>query len=373
MRILFYIVAMIFFAGCTSSTQPQKQSVIIQKKEEIIHIKQQPVPQIIEEQEVIEKEVIEEEVMQSAYKLAIVFPSQIMSKYGVDVTKVITAYMLQQNIDMNIEVFDCLDQSYENMLNTFDTLKEQDYKNVLALLTPNMAEQLRMIPQIDHFTIYVPTVNKNELTEVLDNVVFGGIDYEEQIKALVSLAKGQIINFYTSRGISHKLTKLLEANYPNVRNIEISDDTNYTDLFENGNLEHKSIFLNTTLIKSSIVLSQIRAHELEPYVIVTTQLNFNPHLISMTQFEDRQQLKYANSIGSIDELLLENASLLGADIAYDWVNYSALIGTDYLLRQDRYVDSNFEYKIMDNQVQYNVTLIKNDDFGFKPYLQATKN
>lgn len=373
MRIIFYCIILILYAGCTASNQSQQKKVFLPKKQEAPLVIKQPQVQIIEEQETIENEVIEEAVMQSAYKLAIVFPSQIMSKYGVDVTKVINVYMLQQNIDMNIEVFDCIDQSYENMINTFNQLDEQDYKNVLALFTPNMVEQLKMIPQIDQFRIYVPTIHKKEVSNSLSNVIFGGIDYEEQIKTLVNLSKGQIVNFYSHRGISQKLTKILEQNYPNVRSIAISDETNYTDLFKNGNFEHKSIFLNTTLIKSSILLSQIRANEIEPYVILTTQLNYNPHIISMTQFEDRQQLRYANSIGNIDELLLENSSLLGADIAYDWVNYSAIIGADYLLRQDMYADSVLEYKIEDNQVIYDVTLIKNDDFGFKQYLQATKN
>lgn len=368
MKYLVYAMIIFLYTGCVQSSQPIKT---IKKDETKIVIKKQEAPKIIEEQEIIEPEIIEEEVVDSAYKVAIVFPSRIMSKYGVGVTKAINAYLLQQNIDTNIEVFDCIDQSYENLVVTFNEIKEKEYENVLALMTPRMVQQLSLIPSLDDIDIYIPTVNKHEIETSMDNLTFGGIDYNKQIELLVNQAKGQIINFYSNRGISKKLTNKLNSIYPNVVNVEISKDTNYTDLFENDKFKHKTIFINTTLIKTSILLSQIRANEVEPYIILTTQLNYNPHLISMTQYDDRKQLYYANSIGNIDELLQENSFLLGTDINYDWVNYSALVGIDYLMRQSNYANSLIQYEIEENQVLYPISLIKNKNFGFSQYLQAS--
>ncbi len=370
MRIALYIVFIIFFTGCMPSTQPTKQV-----KKEIkndIQIITHQAPQIIEEQITIDEDVIEEEVLDPEYKVALVYPSKIMSKYGVSAAKAVNAYLLQQNIDSNVEVFDCIDQSYENLVITFNQLNELGYKKVVALMTANMVTQLPMIPSISSFDIYVPTVNKNEMSIEVDNVIYGGIDYEKQIDTLIGLAKGKIVNFYTKRGISEKLTNMLNQKYPNVQNVVIETDTDYTDLFKRNDFKYKTIFLNTTLIKSSIVLSQIRANEVEPYVILTTQLNYNPHLISMTQYEDRKNLYYANSIGKSDELLEENSDLLGADLVYDWVNYSTLVGVDYFLKENSYAQSLIQYEIKENQVEYPMNIVKNSNFGFTPYLSANK-
>jgi SRSO17 transposase len=122
------------------------------------------------------------------------------------------------------------------------------------------------------------------------------------------------------------------------------------------------------MVKSSILLSQIRGKDLKPYRILSTQLNYNPLIISLTQRADRTKLVFANSIGKVDEELEENISLLGADIKYNWVNYSTLIGIDYLVRNTTPVFDLLSYDIENNQVQYDVNIVKNDGYSFKSYL-----
>ncbi len=128
-------------------------------------------------------------------------------------------------------------------------------------------------------------------------------------------------------------------------------------------LQNSSLFLNTSIIQSSIVLSQLRAHGTEPYRILSTQLNYTPLVVSLTQFPDRKKFVVANSIGKTDLKLQESLALLNSDIQYNWVNYSTLIGMDFLYKKN---DSElFPSRIKNNQVSYEVQLYKNTRYGFE--------
>ena len=123
------------------------------------------------------------------------------------------------------------------------------------------------------------------------------------------------------------------------------------------------MFLNTPIIKSSILLSQLRAYDTVPYIILSTQLNYTPLVISLTQYPDRKKFIVANSIEKVNLKLEESLALLDVDVAYNWVNYSTLIGIDSIFFKDE--SKLFPNKIVDNQVQYETTLHKNTRHGFK--------
>ena len=121
--------------------------------------------------------------------------------------------------------------------------------------------------------------------------------------------------------------------------------------------------MNTSIIKSSIILSQLRAYGTVPYKILSTQLNYTPLVISLTQYPDRKNFVIANSISKTDFKLQESLLLLDADIEYNWVNYSTLVGVDSLFSKTQ--SQLFPEKIIDNQVSYDVLLYKNTRHGFK--------
>lgn len=53
-------------------------------------------------------------------------------------------------------------------------------------------------------------------------------------------------------------------------------------------------------------------------------------LLTLTQYEDRDDMFIANSIKRAPASLEETNALFGHDIVYDWVNYSTSIGIDLL-------------------------------------------
>ncbi|MEA1915584.1 MAG: hypothetical protein U9N30_09760 [Campylobacterota bacterium] len=363
-KYLLPFIVFLSFIGCTAQQPIEKPKIKEYKTAKPIET-----PQIIEEpiiEETIEA-IVEEEVINDTFKVALIFPSKFMSKYGVGASKVVSAYLVQQNINIDMQIFDCYDQDYNNLAAVFNEIKEQNISNVIGLFTSNMVNHLATIQELETLNIYIPTINKKSTNIAMDNVVFGGIDYEQQIDKLLTLGKGSVVNFHSKRGISKKLTTILNNKNERVSNKPIATDTNYGSVLNNS-LKYKTMFLNTTMVKSSILLSQIRGKDLRPYRILSTQLNYNPLIISLTQSKDRSKLIFANSIGDIDPLLEHNITLLGADIQYDWVNYSTLIGVDYLLKKTVRVVDLLSYTIDQGQVQYDVHIVKNEGYRFKSYL-----
>lgn len=100
-------------------------------------------------------------------------------------------------------------------------------------------------------------------------------------------------------------------------------------LKNNKTLLNSSIFMNTPLVKTSLISSQLRVYKIVPYMLLSTQINYNPMLLTLTQYEDRKNFYLANSIGKTTVEMEELNSLFGHDIVYDWVNYSTSIGIDY--------------------------------------------
>lgn len=83
-------------------------------------------------------------------------------------------------------------------------------------------------------------------------------------------------------------------------------------------------------------------------------------LLTLTQYEDRDDMFIANSIQRAPASLEETNALFGHDIVYDWVNYSTSIGIDLLAAHffDSLGNRAFKENISNNQVVYNTTIVK---------------
>jgi hypothetical protein len=63
-------------------------------------------------------------------------------------------------------------------------------------------------------------------------------------------------------------------------------------------------------------------------------------------------------------------SLFGHDIVYDWVNYSTSVGIDYLYTHYfvPVAEKNFDENIVENQVKYDVSIVKPKRYKFEKVL-----
>ncbi|MFY9093399.1 hypothetical protein PZR46_04370, partial [Aliarcobacter butzleri] len=237
-------------------------------------------------------------------KLAFVYPSTLVSKYAKSSLSTISGYLSYKQANYNLIVVDSKNESYENINNAFSKLKEEGVTKVIALFTPNALNNLNKIVT-DDFKVYLPLIEKKDSLENNDNLIFGSISYDDQLKKLSYYSNGKNSTFYQETYLGTKLKNSYDfvIGNSNLRKEISNDEKNFKNIVNDSRLRNSSLFLNTDLVKSSLILSQMTVYEINPNTILATQILFDPMLMVLTQERDRQNLIIANSIGDVDSKL----------------------------------------------------------------------
>lgn len=306
------------------------------------------------------------EIGRKDIKVAIIIPQDVIKSYSVVVSDSVFAYIFKRDVGSHIEIFYSGDESAENLNLAINRAKNAGFKYLIAPLTTNGLEIINS-DDYDDLIFYIPTINIKNISNPRSNLFFGGIDYEAQIQKLLQKANHKISAFGDGSRVSNMLNEIVATNSTNpyIQNIEGSD-IKLNFLKNNYKVKNSSIFLNTPLIKSALLSSQFRVFELEPYILLSTQLNYNSALISLTQSGDRKNLYIANSIMTPDSQLETLSAILGEKLAYDWVAYSTMIGMDfiYLNYINKSAQAIFKENMQDNQIQYNINIMRAGNYGF---------
>lgn len=367
---LHILIYSFLFIGCASNVQkievvgiqPTKQFAkpIIDTKKVDVTVKKID----IKEPDIVSKEV----VVKKDNKLAIIFPSVTIGKYALEATNTINTYLLYKNKHIKLIVLDMIVQNKNNLLKVFNTIKEKQIKNVIAMITKKNLNILNTIEGIKDIKIYLPLINKNEIKNIDQlsglNIVFGAINYQDQFNKLIKYSDNlSLAELYDNTAIGNTLYNYLKLY--NLKYTKKVNDNNgyYKHFLKNKRLNNAVVILNTPIVKSSILLSAITAEDLNIAKVVSTQLNYTPLIFSLTQKQDRKRLIVANSIGKIPDDLQEYNQLIGNNILYSWVNYSSIIGVEYLLNGN--INRFDDLKIEKNQVIYPVNLYKVGDNSFE--------
>ncbi|WP_297986280.1 hypothetical protein [uncultured Campylobacter sp.] len=306
------------------------------------------------------------EIGRKDIKVALIIPQDVIKSYSVVVSDSVFAYIFKRDVGSHIEIFYSGDESAENLNLAINRAKNAGFKYLIAPLTTSGLEIVNS-DDYDDLIFYIPTINIKNISNPRSNLFFGGIDYEAQIQKLLQKANHKISAFGDGSRVSNMLNEIVATNSANpyIQNIEGSD-IKLNFLKNNYKVKNSSIFLNTPLIKSALLSSQFRVFELEPYILLSTQLNYNSALISLTQSGDRKNLYIANSIMTPDSQLETLSAILGEKLAYDWVAYSTMIGMDfiYLNYINKSAQAIFKENMQDNQIQYNINIMRAGNYGF---------
>ncbi|MCT7602073.1 hypothetical protein [Aliarcobacter butzleri] len=296
-------------------------------------------------------------------KLAFVYPSTLVSKYAKSSLSTISGYLSYKQANYNLIVVDSKNESYENINNAFSKLKEEGVTKIIALFTPNALNNLNKIVT-DDLKVYLPLIEKKDSLENNDNLIFGSISYDDQLKKLSYYSNGKNSTFYQETYLGTKLKNSYDfvIGNSNLRKEISNDEKNFKNIVNDSRLRNSSLFLNTDLVKSSLILSQMTVYEINPNTILATQILFDPMLMVLTQERDRQNLIIANSIGDVDSKLKDEIATVGGNITFEWVDYSTLVGTNYLFSNGN--SSLISTKIENNQAVYTPRLFKSTDIGF---------
>ena len=306
------------------------------------------------------------EIGRKDIKVALIIPQDVIKSYSVVVSDSVFAYIFKRDVGSYIEIFYSGDESVENLNLAINRAKNAGFKYLIAPLTTNGLEIVNS-DDYDDLIFYIPTINIKNISNPRSNLFFGGIDYEAQIQKLLTKANHKITAFGDGSRVSDMLNNLVanNTNEPYIKNIEGSD-IKLNFLKNNYKVKNSSIFLNTPLIKSALLSSQFRVFELTPHILLSTQLNYNSALISLTQSGDRKNMYIANSIMTPDSQLETLSAILGEKLDYDWVAYSTMIGMDfiYLNYINKSAKAIFKEEMQNNQIQYNINIMRAGNYGF---------
>ncbi len=362
-QIVLIVISIFLFFGCT-----QKQEVIEIKKDKQNIIKKDSSKTDKAEDKTLPKEfetIKEEDLDENFFKLAIIYPSKIVGKYANNTVNTITGYLLFKNEKFKIETFDTFDETSTNIEEKIKEIENKKYFKIIALFTEIGYENISSLSFDNKTKIYFPLLNKDNLIVTKDNFIYGGISYKKQIELLQTMSNNKNIMYFQNNYLGNKLKMIYENSISKIDMIkEVSISNNdYKTLVDNEKLEKSSIMLNTPIINTSILLSQIRGFQKLPKVLLSTQLNYNPLLISLTQAEDRINFVIANSIDTVDEQLEDILDSLDSEIVYDWVNYSSLIGINLFFNNNK--DNLIKTKVEENRVYYEPKLYNATAYGFQ--------
>ena len=376
MRNIILGLAMSFIIlGCavTQEKIEKKKVVVVEKKitktEEIKKVKEIVVD--INTTVEIKKEEIKKEdnITKEIDTIAVVFPSSTIGKYALDATNSINTFLLYKNNNFKLQVYDIVTENQKNIFNVFDELKSTNITKVILMLTKDSVNLLNSIDDINNIKIYLPLINIEDykaLNYVNDlNLTFGGISYEKQFEKLIEYSKSQsLIELYDNSAIGRALHSYVNQDKIVYKKEIDNDNGRYKRFLKNTKRFYRStVILNTPIVKSSILLSAMNALDLNVKLILSSQLNYTPLLLSLTQEHDRRNIIIANSIGKLPIELQEYSQLMGNNISYSWVNYSIVLGMEYLLTDN--LDLFEDISIQNNQVFYPIELYEVRRNSFK--------
>ncbi len=309
------------------------------------------------------------------FNLALLFPRKSIGRYSSSTTNTILSYLLNQKARFNFEIFDSKTESPEDIQNALNEIQSKGYRQVIAILTQEGAKEIIQIAQ--DMSIFIPSVNQSQIAldgKIPENIIFGGISYERQIQQLSKLdSETKAASFYDGSAVGLQMQSYTEAINPNFgysKSFNVKQNPNFAKEMKGlyGTLQGVRIFLNTPVANSSIILSQLTYNNIRPKGIYSTQINYNPSLLSITQERDRRNMYVANSIMPLDSLFVENASLLNADLEYNWINYATALGTEYFyLKNVRNAKRYFKERIQNQQVQYKIEILTPTQNRFAPF------
>lgn len=293
-------------------------------------------------------------------KIAVLIPKKAIGRYAESAVTSILAYLTTQDVEeYELEVFDSDDEEYNSIKNKIVEMETKGFSNVIAVVTNAGLEAISKTGS--DMLFYIPTINRQSSTVSDPNFIYAGIDYGAQINKLLEQSNGKIAIFYDSSTVSNNITNQIQQKRPNEvmysREIKNSQ-SDFKGVLDNRFVDDATMFLNTPLVKSSVLVSNLSYYNKEPRSILSTQINYKPLILDLTQDRDRAKMVLANSITKRNLELEEYNNMLVNDISYDWINYTSTVCIDTIMSSIGKSVSLYNFEIKNDAIEYDVKLYK---------------
>ncbi|WP_324172892.1 hypothetical protein [Sulfurimonas sp.] len=326
------------------------------------------------------------------YKLhiALLLPYKIIGRYASSTTNASFAYLISKNHSFELKSYKIQSESEKDIKEALLKISADGFNYVIAPLTRKGAQT---VAEIDpDMNIFFPTINKKDINTTSSYLIYGGINYKAQSDLLLKEAVSPLVVFYDRSKIGKELSiyeknrfiygvsmdnnlsveeskaQILDANRSVVKFSIPKRTTNLERyLSENEDIVESSFFINTPIVKTGMIMSQLTLYDTNATNILSTQINYDPLILSITQYQDRKNMIIANSITNNNNIFIESNSLLGNDIVYDWINYTTTVGVDYFFSLATREDREYKITIEENQMIYPIELLKPAKYRFIKY------
>jgi hypothetical protein len=323
-------------------------------------------------------------VISSEVKIAMLLPYKKIGKYASSTTNAVFAYLMTRSHPFELKSYKIESEDADEIERVLSQIKSDGFSYVIAPVTLQGAQNIINIdPDIN---IYMPTINKKDIQTDSEYLTFGAIDYKAQSDLLIKEAVSPLVIFSDKSSTGKKLASyeekafkysdmnetLIEDGKEVVQNVKvlnegykvikyfISRKTTNLEYYlkENEKIIKGTFFINTPIVKSGMIMSQLTLYDANATNLLSTQVNYDPLILSMTQYSDRKDMVVANSITEHNNVLTETNSLLGSDIVYDWINYATTVGIDYIFHLLTNEEKEYKIELDNNQMQYKVELLQ---------------
>jgi len=313
---------------------------------------------------------------QDKIRIALLLPYKKITRYAASTTNASFAYLMSKKYPFELKSYKIEDESHKEISSALKKIQEDGFNYVIAPLTQEGEDIVSKInPQIN---IFFPTINKKDAHSNSKFLYYGGIDYRAQSDLLLSKSTSPLVIFYDESEVGKQLSSYQEYAFKNKNSehknpsvIKLSIPQKITNLEsqlkDNSRINGGSFFINTPIVKSGMVISQLTLYDTNAANILSTQTNYNPLLLTMTQYQDRKKMIVANSITQNRDILIEINSFLSNDIVYDWINYTTTVGVDYFTHIISGEKREYTIEVQDNQMIYPIVLTKPSLSSFIPY------
>lgn len=310
----------------------------------------------------------------TSVRIAVVSSPAVIGKYSQSVYNVALATLAScKNDGYAIKHYTLPDESAGSLSKMLVQIEQDGMNAIIAPLTSNGVKNF--LTHETRIPVFVPTVHKRDFPVAPENVTFGAIDYERQIEALLPYMSDSIAIFYDSSSVgsqlkssteevflAHKKDKKTISSYP----VDPKGSNIVSHLARPALFSKKSVILHIPVVKSALVSAHMTFTGVRERNILSTQINVDPSLLSLTQYKDRENMILANSLVEFPADIYEANALMNNDIRFDWVNYATSVGVDYLVSLLTDTPKKYALRIVNAQVLYPIELLRPKEFGFEP-------
>ena len=324
-------------------------------------------------------------IINTKLRIALLLPYKRIGKYASSTTNATFAYLIAKNQPFELKSYKIENENEEDIQAALTSIIDDGFSYIIAPLTTQGADILTSLdPQIN---IFLPTINKKDSMSTSPYIYFAGIDYRAQSDLLLKEAVSPLVIFYDESSIGQKLASYEEDTFSYAPNQDINaskirlkdrEAIKYSISRQTTNLEHylkdnqdingSTCIINTPIVKTSMVMSQLTLFDMNATNILSTQINYDPLILSMTQYIDRQKMLIANSITEHKNVFIETNAILSNDIEYDWINYATTIAIDYFFHLITNEDREYNLTLQENQIVYPIEMLKPSISRFIKYI-----